>query len=121
MACVPADHWFVASPIRLAVRILLGIGSMNHRHVALLNLAHTASYSCGNFASAQQVPGMQAGYGTAAACVLPEVDFRVRLGHPVFCGERSEEKPEGINPRGVGPERNIGLSGHAELILRCTG
>ncbi|CAE8725796.1 unnamed protein product, partial [Polarella glacialis] len=73
MACVPADHWFVASPIRLAVRILIGIGSMNHRHVALLNLAYIASYGYGNFASAQQVPGMQAGYGTVADCVLPEV------------------------------------------------
>ncbi|CAE8630879.1 unnamed protein product, partial [Polarella glacialis] len=73
MACVPADHWFVASPIRLAVRILIGIGSMNHRHVALLNLAYIASYGYGNFASAQQVPGMQAGYGTVAECVLPEV------------------------------------------------
>ncbi|CAE8601280.1 unnamed protein product, partial [Polarella glacialis] len=73
MACVPADHWFVASPIRLAVRILIGIGSMNHRHVALLNVAYIASYGYGNFASAQQVPGMQAGYGTVAECVLPEV------------------------------------------------
>ncbi|CAE8697154.1 unnamed protein product [Polarella glacialis] len=73
MVLVPANHWFMASPIRSSARTLIGIGMMNHRQVFLYSIMYVVMYSYGTFASAKQIPGMHAGLGTLTACVLPEL------------------------------------------------
>ncbi|CAE8656384.1 unnamed protein product, partial [Polarella glacialis] len=79
MACVPADHWFVNSSARFGARMLVGLGTMNHRHTGWLSIAYVASCSYGNFANAKLVPGLHAGYGTIAECAFPEVIISVLI------------------------------------------